>query len=1540
MDKEKILIELKEVINSKSSQQLEKLSAAFIELATGIKTLTASSGRQEGADGGAYSSKSIIRIEAKRYKDTTSLNKRDLLGEISESEIHDQDVDAWVLITTRDVPEQTYKALVKHGLKFGLPIIFIDWSEHNPTLAKLCASCPQIVGEVLGDEAAQLATFLSEFYNENDVLENLNSELLGWSTGWELTRGYCDDYFSKLLLDKSLGIRDFKQKLNISSSEEILVQRNLITNKVKQFIASGDNPLLIVAGKEGTGKTWVVTDALNNINNQSSVSIICSAHELSSQKINNLNSLLSEILYKRTNIKDSEYWSKRVNRYSESYYESQNKILLVIDGINENKHIDWVAVLNEAFSNRWNSFLKVVVTSRTKYAFEQLGANAWPDKPKSIIVEDFTKSELTDYLHRGGVDTSALQDKVSQAAQNPRVARLLLTILKKSTDVSSITYEQLMFDFGRRFIGDKFDEGNNEKAWKKFLYDLTSEFKTKSQSSAISYSLVEKSIRSFGSNNTEIAIDNILESKLFHENEYIPGNYEFDSQIISIAHGFALWYRLAKLECISNIEEIRNLIGSILEPIDGMDDRVEIISAAIVSAYLYYQEEEEDSLNIIVPALILEAANSQNVSSNIEDMIFSYTKPLVEPFLISLQILSIEGQRTWPELIFSSIKYNQTKDNEDIILKYVTSWLCIINTNHAHESKQESQLRRQESKIKRWLNNVDYSKPVSILGCNFCFLDRIGNLFSYGLSFLQNCKSIPETVWKLIGISLLFSSHDDESTARWLLRLPRDTIVSDVKNVRDLAETILDSEVEGNINKSLRERVAFNLYKLSSIDQDELRAKSILPYPDNWDVFKDDLENPVHSIYTAEYSNVQSILESTKQPIHITLMRLRAELSDPIIVIPENRVEEALLYLNNIDFQELHSSRSSKREDSIFEDVSLLLAAGKQKALSRCYHKFLGELKSRTGTPWCQAAIHLSHLCILISRSNFNKHIKPELNRDINHSDKDMEEYSRSVLISLACNILTGEQYAKLVLLSELNVIGQLFVSSLYNQKLNNKSLVKLLNILNSLEPNKRKKKLWLFLNIIYYSGVDYSEEILSEILAATESNESGIRRLAFVILEDNLSPLVLVFLKKENFKWSDFKDKTIQNSVSLMYLNFINEFDKEMIPTYIAPWHYLKALTKMKRCDRLLSAFVLLLSSEIIKDVPNLKFRVVRNRTPSMNFNHIKPIYPQHNLFNETEEDYLSRIASSEKELFDYISRMTNGGKPLYDRTFCFEDVHFLVNNHANVIPKILIDLDSGASQLKEVTKFNYGFYLSLCEVLLISQPGVGKNLWNVLKQTNSSITFKDEYNYDCLLSLPFKVDSDNACIRELRDHFWTVEYLNDDMKIFEFVTMVESYGRIDWLDEKIKNFRESKFKLHNDISVLSQASLSDPDVDESILRSYEMQRIQSSYVKKKSSMIAYRAKQQKHWLSQILFSKCDNTAFSSYILLLNTCDIRWRLILNNLVSTKESSNISRIRFLNMHASELDKKAVKFSNKLSKKFIFCNKSPNLNPWLYSKFDG
>ena len=129
----------------------EGLIAAQLQELTGQRFHLAKSGAQQGRDISSHRQGSnVIAVETKRYRRSTPLNERELLGEIQQATESIIDLDIWVLVASRDVDSQLDEQLRRLAHQKGIEYLSISADDGNPSsLDVLCANTPDLTKSFL-----------------------------------------------------------------------------------------------------------------------------------------------------------------------------------------------------------------------------------------------------------------------------------------------------------------------------------------------------------------------------------------------------------------------------------------------------------------------------------------------------------------------------------------------------------------------------------------------------------------------------------------------------------------------------------------------------------------------------------------------------------------------------------------------------------------------------------------------------------------------------------------------------------------------------------------------------------------------------------------------------------------------------------------------------------------------------------------------------------------------------------------------------------------------------------------------------------------------------------------------------------------------------------------------------------------------------------------------------------------------------------------------------------------------------------------------
>jgi len=265
---QKALEDLKAELQCAVPRAFESLAAALIGKLLHVSVAVAKSGFQHGADAGVGGRQGrSLRIECKRYADSTSLNERELLGEVDHALDRDPALEVWILAATREIPEQLEDALRSKAARDALPIVVIDWkSPGPPLLAALCTSDPDTVEKLYSKKAADLARSLTTVCA--DKLASLTADLQAWVLGFEWIRRLAAERLQRIWSNPRTARAIMRQ--NVAGGAAVVVRREGVAKELLGWWGDADRGLALVVGTEGVGKTWAALEWTRSVGSTTS----------------------------------------------------------------------------------------------------------------------------------------------------------------------------------------------------------------------------------------------------------------------------------------------------------------------------------------------------------------------------------------------------------------------------------------------------------------------------------------------------------------------------------------------------------------------------------------------------------------------------------------------------------------------------------------------------------------------------------------------------------------------------------------------------------------------------------------------------------------------------------------------------------------------------------------------------------------------------------------------------------------------------------------------------------------------------------------------------------------------------------------------------------------------------------------------------------------------------------------------------------------------------------------------------------------------
>ena len=357
----------------------EGLIASLLESLTGVQFNLAISGSQAGRDLSSHRMYgNVIAVECKRYGENTSLDERELLGEIAQVVQAIPDLDVWVLVTSREVPSQLEEVLQRFAEQHGIKYFSISSADGSPSsLEVLCAHSPEIViayskisSNPERDEISSSLYQITTYPKFQQRLTLLRTEFLSPLVGYESWRAKQNQWFIQCLTSDREARANFGQPINVEDENAMLITREMAWKFMSKWLDSWEDlhNYLVILGEEGDGKTWATVSWL--CQQIKTIEEFPGVVFLSSTDVNSYDVIkqLSDVISHRLLTLSKEQMELRLRRWTAQSGGQSPRLILVLDGINERRTPGWWRILLDKLAGEpWYNSLAVILTCRISH---------------------------------------------------------------------------------------------------------------------------------------------------------------------------------------------------------------------------------------------------------------------------------------------------------------------------------------------------------------------------------------------------------------------------------------------------------------------------------------------------------------------------------------------------------------------------------------------------------------------------------------------------------------------------------------------------------------------------------------------------------------------------------------------------------------------------------------------------------------------------------------------------------------------------------------------------------------------------------------------------------------------------------------------------------------------------------------------------------------------------------------------------------------------------------------------------------------------
>ena len=401
---------LKELIQSISYSDFEKLVARLLELHLAIPFVVARSGDQPRGD--ARSMSGDVSIQAKRYTGENTPNAKTIEGDIGHARRESPHLQVYVLAVSRDTEQLSY-TLDAIARETGLDIVTLELSDELSDLGALCVTFWEDIYSFfdLSDTDPEFPAWVQMVRDDSKMEAKMKELRLKLEQGIQ-TQKHVQEDVEKYLLER-FGRNEGFNSINLSKG----IERPALESEILAWWENQDQPVCCLEGEEGNGKTWLAAKSLNSISEKENIVTFW----LDSRDWKG-NKSIFDLLYTCFSLIYPSYKQGKITKLQNKPAKIWRKTLIVLDGVNERNAVETAQrILGEYFrdESEWKNRIRFLLTTRPLDDYPDFESNLW-NGCHEISVIPFNDRELWEALTRKGLQSNDLPDSLTDIARIPR----------------------------------------------------------------------------------------------------------------------------------------------------------------------------------------------------------------------------------------------------------------------------------------------------------------------------------------------------------------------------------------------------------------------------------------------------------------------------------------------------------------------------------------------------------------------------------------------------------------------------------------------------------------------------------------------------------------------------------------------------------------------------------------------------------------------------------------------------------------------------------------------------------------------------------------------------------------------------------------------------------------------------------------------------------------------------------------------------------------------------------------------------------------
>ena len=1510
----KHLTALKEKLQKGDPKALERLAADLVSKLVGVRLTVAKSGFQHGSDAGTVGRAGRhLRLECKRYADDSPLDDRNLQGEIDDALRRDVALEAWILFSTRGVPQQTEDSLLAKTLTTGVPVVVIDWREDSaelPTLAALCAWAPEVVEKHYGKAARTAAKAMA--VQAKSVVERLKRELSPWAIGYQSLLDGARERFNKLWSDAAESRSVFGQ--NVAGGTVPVIPRQSVSSGLESWWQSDPSSIAVVHGAEGMGKTWAVVQwAQSKLDTLPIFLMLPSSafKEMRGITHASVGDFIGGALHDLTPGTDRSYWRARVERLLQRPVSEGPAFLLLVDGVNQEPSFDWERFLQLLEGGAFSGRVRLVVTAQTHFLRERLHdlrRLSYPAKKLEVGPYDLSKGgEFDTLLGRHGVDRTRLSAAVIELARVPRLFELAIHQSSDAALQGEPTPGRLLWAHARDELGLKAKASLSENDWEAWLQDLATRY-LQDILAGKSLGNDEKgySTKELGEMVRDPAGSADETARRLHEIvsgawlEPIPGRsgrLRPTEATIHLALGIAVLGALDVAEQTSAEETARVL--------DEYLDAVRATSAAanILASALSVLVEKRWPQVSVVPRLVLSALlQSQNASDEQRQHAVQLAPALVEPLLHVVEdsrSRAYASARHWALVALHSIPSVNASAWETIAHRMV-NWVAHADCPAPEKVAADDEAAKHQAELLKEKIGTAASGVHKVLGVPMRLHEWERDDLGEHVPQLLLGKPLTPARKVLVAAAVAAAiAHAGKvwSGLKWLVMLnPVDRAELQAELVR-LSVVAKGLERESGVHADVAQRVSGLLLWLTG---DELlereasrqRGHGHLRYNTHY------LANPAQSFFAIEHRHIDLLWSDAETSTFGKLQRAKALLPDPSLTFPAKLAQEVIEWGQSLNLEAMSSGKNYSAEDHNLDSFLPSAARVAPQAVGDVVARWFKTFGDRDEERRHWAALAVPRFALLVGPDEANAIRDMRLRRP---KSTDMDE--RAVLLCLLeGELLKAPVDVQLdVLVTERDAFISIALADAMREPETDtvKEFVHRWGLENA-------RAVEVLCNYLWAHPVPLDDELFHRLVQHALSEGEGHQTLAFMaltlcnpeqfgqaLLDAAWKPLPL-----ENERLQEFGSKAVLAASTRRPLAEVSDL--------IAPWCLLDEAVRRGGSPEDLEVAIQAIDRALLWDGLSTFPTAARISVEAVGARNSISVEPspqdsdEEDGFKSLDPDvWWARHQAARETGEAYLRNARSAGAVMATRVVNLEAARMLVDRCPAVVSRWLEGLGEPTPAIISRLNLAGGLFLALCEALLETDTVRGAQLWHVLKR-HLRIRFVGVGELDELLLMLFRVP-ESAAVLELKEQLYSLPQNASDDSYLDFVLAAVSLGEASWLESTIAADEAATEPFRRKRAITLRGFL--PTEPSYQPKWHEGECVGTwDALRMRAQEMRNRASQARCWWKGFLTARDPLSAFCSWQIFLACADkMAWVWMDSDVESYREDNELWRLKMLHM---------------------------------------